>query len=184
MADPVFTQTSIQEILIEAVSARLVKKLITDIDPTDSALAKLIRPGKLQDDPTTKKINILVSPGGEEWKDILNEHPQGLEDAWEIGSPYGATAYKRRFIVDLQLFYSNETRGNARKKTHLVMARANHALSTQHFAGLGPDSFGESAYRCIVCHQHVLEGGGDGDFNWRGKLHIEYWTNIVFTELD
>lgn len=183
MAEPVLVHTSILNNLSDALVDQLTARLkLTGY--TDSAAAGLVRAGKLQDDPTTKKINILVRNGGIDWPDELFT-PDGAASAHEIGSPYGKDFWKRRFIIELQLFYVNENkRDYARQKTSVVVSRAIHALRTQDYGLIDADSFGESAYACYVIYQHVDEGGGVGDFNWRGKIYLEYHTEITYTDLE
>lgn len=175
-------ETDIDDMLMDATEARLLQYLRTDV--TDDAQAGLVRAGKLQDDPTAKKINILLHPGGEEYKNGLQQHGQGYSNAKYVDSTYyigdGGGDFQRHYIkVELQLFYSNEpNRKVSRKKSTLVMARAKHALKTWDVAAeIGvKDSFGEYVYDLQVLDNWLFEGGGDGDFNWRGWLVIEFLT--------
>ena len=38
------------------------------------------------------------------------------------------------------------------------------------------DDFGEFAYALQVCETWIREGGGEGDYNWRGEMRIEAMT--------
>ena len=42
------------------------------------------------------------------------------------------------------------------------------------------DSFGERAYAVQVYKLYVEEGGGEGDYNWRGCIMVEYFTMKEF----
>ncbi len=178
-------QTDIDDMLMDATEARLLQLLRTDV--SDDAQAGLVRAGKLQDDPTTKKINILLHPGGEEYKNGLltrNSPSDGkyVDSTYWIGG--GGGNFQAHYIkVELQLFYSNEpNRKVSRKKSTLVLARVKHALNTWDVAAeIGvKDSFGESVYDLQVKDNWLFEGGGDGDFNWRGWLVIEFLTEQNF----
>jgi hypothetical protein len=178
-------QTDIDDIIMDATEARLLKYLETDI--SDDAKAGLVRAGKLQDDPTTKKINILLHPGGEEYKNTLNTRnsPSAgkyVESTYTIGQG-GSGFYLHYVKAEFQLFYSNEpNRIVSRKKSTLVMARAKHAIMTWDAAAeIGhADSFGEYVYDQQVVGQWLFEGGGDGDYNWRGWMVIEFLTEQSF----
>ncbi len=173
-------QTSILNSLIDATSDRLKAKLQTE--PTDDARAGLVRPGKLQDDPTSKKINLLVHPGGELWPDVLNTEDNGpgmFAPTYTIGSPYGSAYWRRRLRVELSMFFENEaSRANSRMKANVVLSRAQHALMTMNMADIPRDDFGEKAHMVQVAKMFLYEGGGDGDFNWRGEMWIEYLTEL------
>lgn len=173
-------QTDIETLLMDATEALLRNALLTT--QTDDAKAGVVRAGKLQDDPTTKKINILLHPGGEEYKNTLNRHTspeQGkyVPSAYTIGG--GGSAFYLHYIkIELELFFSNSpNRSDSRKKSSLVMSRAKRVLNTWDVGRLVPkDDFGEHAYDLQVLDHWLFEGGGDGDFNWRGWLVVEFLT--------
>lgn len=179
------TDTDIDDMIMDATEARLVKYLKTDV--SDDAKAGIVRLGKLQDDPTTQKINILLHPGGEEYKNGLNTHTSPsygkyIDSSYTIGAG-GSGFYLHYIKVEFQLFYTNEpNRTVSRKKSTLVMARAKHAIMTWDAAAQigAADSFGEYVYDQQVVDHWLFEGGGDGDFNWRGWMIIEFLTEQQF----
>lgn len=150
----------------------------------DEARAGLVRPGKLQDDPTTKKINILIHPGGREHPDEIDRARFG-DQVYEIGGGhhYNSVFWIRRFKVELVMFFENiRRRSDARIRAHLVLARAMRELMTQDLSEIGADDFGESAWMVEVCQSYLEEGGGDSDLNWRGIMLVEYFTQIDLRE--
>jgi hypothetical protein len=176
--------TSILNILLDAVAERLKLKLLTE--PVDDAKAGLVRTGKLQDDPNAKKVNILVHPGGKDHPDLINTDTVGTSGMGgtihEIGG-YGSSTYRRRIDVEFQIFYSQEAnRNTARMKANVAASRALHAIMTFPFESIPADSFGEHAYAVQVTQMYLFEGGGEGDFNWRGEMQIEFMTNHEPTE--
>lgn len=179
---------SIANSLMDATVDRLRLKLREEQD--DQARAGLVRAGKLQADPTDKKVNVLIHPGGEEWPDILNTDTgesagMYVPATYEIGGLYGGTFWRRRFRVELSIFFSNETsRDNSRQKALVVLHRAHNALLTWDVGReVGRDDFGEHAYALQVTKMNIREGGGDGDFNWRGDLWLEFLTSIEPREI-
>lgn len=177
MTAPVFHQRSIVDILIEGTSDLLKQKLIDEV--YDSSVAGLVRPGKLQADPTEKKINILIHPGGRENPDIIG----ALSDEslyYEFGSK-SSMFWRRRIEIELKMFFTSERqRSDSRIKANLVMSRAVHALMCQNVSRMPMDSFGERAYAVQVYKLYVEEGGGEGDYNWRGCIMVEYFTMKEF----
>src|SRR5436190_15928771 len=104
----VLSETDIDDMIMDATEARLLKYLKTDV--SDDAKAGIVRLGKLQDDPTTQKINILLHPGGEEYKNTLNVHNSPswgkyVESAYTIGDG-GSGFYLHYVKAEFQLFYT------------------------------------------------------------------------------
>lgn len=170
--------TSILNSIMETVIDWLSSQLIDGV--TDETQAGLVRAGQLQDDPTDAQINILIHPGDDDWPDVLNlqDKPPGLHGfTYEIGgNPYGSAAWRRRFMVELSLFFDNENnRDVARTKANVVKSRAHWALMRSPLPQ-GQDNFGESAHMLQVCNSWIREGGGEGTFIWRGELKFEVFT--------
>lgn len=173
--------TSIVNILMDATVEHLKAKLLTDV--VDDAQAGLVRSGRLQDDPNNKKVNILIHSGGEEWPDVLNTPAYAsmgmTAPTYIIGGPSAGSYWRRRFRVELQIFFTNDSnRNNARMKSFVALQRAHHALRTMGLAAIPADSFGEKAHMLQVFDQHLDEGGGEGDFNFRGEIKIEFLTEF------
>ena len=172
------SQKALPNLLIDELQRYLTLKLSTEV--TDLAKAGLVRSGKLQDDPTAKKTNILIHPGGKEWPDVLNtasEQSGYVGYTYTMGTGYSQSQWRIRFRIELQLFYVNEAnRDNSRAKSLLILARAKHALSLMPLRAIPRDDFGEKAVEIQVVKDFLAEGGGEGDFNWRGELWLEFMT--------
>lgn len=175
--------TSVVNLVLDATVELLVQKLRVSQD--DDAKAGLVRAGRLQDDPTNKKINVLLRPGGQEYPDELNTDTSNsagkyVPNAYWIGGPHGGMYWKRYIKIEFSIFFSNEaSRDTARTKAQIVMGRTHNALLTWDIGRALPrDSFGEHAYDLQVMKSFLDEGGGDGDWNWRGFLVMQYLTEI------
>lgn len=175
---------SIINLLIDAMADRLITKM--QIQATDEAKAGLIRAGKLQDDPTLRKVNILIHPGGIDWPDILNTENNGpglAGPTYSIGGAFGSAFFRRRFIIEIQVFYPNDTsRVSTRTRALVVLSRIHNALFTMRVGMVSTDSFGETALQIQILESYLREGGGDGDFNWRGQMVVEFLTEIEPSE--
>lgn len=175
--------TSIVNIVMDATVERLVQRLRVQVD--DGAKAGLIRAGRLQDDPTNKKINVLIHPGGSDYPDEINTNTSPsagmfVPGTYTIGGGYGSVFWRRYIQIEFQVFFSNESsRNTARTKAQVVMSRTHNALLTWDIGReTVKDSFGEKAYDKQVIKAYMDEGGGDGDWNWRGFIVLEYLTEI------
>lgn len=170
---------ALTNVLMQAVVDHLTERMISTV--ADDAKAGLIRAGNLQDDPTDARINLLIHPGGEDWPHILNTSDEGqgfYAPTYEIGSPYGAMFLRRRFVIELRLFFPKEkSRERAQKMANAVLHRAVHALWTMQMPQ-GKDDFGESAHAIQVRDHFIEEGGGTGTFIWTGKIKIEFMTHL------
>lgn len=174
---------SILNVLMVAVVDRLTQVLITDAD--DDAKAGLVRAGKLQDDPTLARINLLIHPGDDKWPHTLNistEGPAMFAPTYEIGgglpgrSFQGSVSLKRRFIVEMKLFFDGEVyRLRAQKRANAVLSRALWALYTMLIPNT-IDDFGETASMIQIVDNYIHEAGGEGEFIWRGAINLEFMT--------
>jgi len=105
---------------------------------------------------------------------------------FEFGGMNGfrAITWRRRLKIQIQFFYPNESSlSNTLSKTNVVISRAMNALFTQDFKDFDSDSFGEYAYDVAPIKSHIIQGGGQPDYNWRGEIVIEYMTTHEPKEL-
>ncbi len=164
--------------LLDRLDAKLLEQQV------DSAKAGLVREGRLQADPTKRKINILIQQGGEEWPDVLDTgaEPYGKNalSAYETGGGAQAQSWRRRFQVELQFFFGTTTNREAGRETaNLVVSRAFNALFTWNLGIAAQyDGFGEHAYDLQLTNCYLDAGGGPGAFNWRGMIYLEFLTKI------
>lgn len=169
---------SIANTLIEDCVNYLSYKLIAVV--TDETKTGLVRSGRLQSDPTVYKINITLHPGGRENPDVML--PKGYAG---IDFPFympNGTYWLRRFYAAFEMFFVGETdRDEARIKSNIVMSRARAAVMSMPMPN-SRDSFKEGVImRPFVTKAELVEGGGPGNFIWRGELHFEFVTD---TEID
>lgn len=170
-------EESIVNVLLDNAVDWLSQRLILQVD--DTTKAGLIRTGKLQSDPTIYKINITLHPGGPDAPDILmpKDHA-GTNSSFYM--PNGVF-WLRRFFADFEMFFVGETdRDTARSKANVVMSRARAAILGMKMPDTR-DSFKEGAVRVVATKMELQEGGGPGNFIWRGKIHFEFITD---TEID
>ena len=172
---------SIINTAMDAIVDRLSDILIDGVPDTDPTQAGIVRAGMLQDDPQQAQINILVHPGDGDWKHVTNTYtesgsglfaPQGT-----IMGQHGSTFWRRRYMVEFTIFFENlYSRDEARRRANVVLSRAHWALSTMNVGVIANDTFGEAPSDLSVWDAWIREGGGDGDFNWRGEMRIELLT--------
>jgi hypothetical protein len=174
--------TDIHDILMTGTADLL--ELMLDTNISDDAKANVVRPGRLQEDPTENIISVTIHPGMDRWHDEINKEDEGPLlhlSTYTIG---GQDQYWwRRFIVKFDAFFTGGTRDESRRKMQLVFQRANHALITWDVAAeTAKDDYGESAQYIQVRDEWMREGGGEGDFNWRGEIFFEVLTYMQPTD--
>lgn len=174
---------SILNVLMSDLRDWLEQELKTLIEGTvagDDAKAGLIKVGKLKDDPTVYAINVMVYPGDEEWPHILNTQDEGpgmFGPTYEIGGGQ-IQFWRRRFVVEFEMFFEGEyDQLVASNKANVVLSRAQHALFTFPIPQT-TDDFGEHAHMVQCDKTYVREGGGEGDYIWRGRMNIEFFTSV------
>jgi hypothetical protein len=170
-------EISILNTLLEEMVVELVAELTTGV--ADETRAGAVRGGKLQDDPRTGKINILIHPGNKEddWVHALNtSNLRGLiAPDYELGGWF----YRRRYVCELDLFFSgNRDRDYAREKAMIVLSRAEKTIREKSMPGI-VDDFGEAAIMVQVYDSYLREGGGPPTYIWKGRIRYEYLTEIA-----
>lgn len=181
--------TSVSDLITEGLHTQLNTKLY--IEPDDAAKAGIVRPGRLQADPTKTRISVTIHPGGEDWPDELNTQAKGPgihSPTYVLGgsnAAYGHSQYwRRRFIIEFNIFFTSVNRATTRKRAQVVFSRAAHALITWDIgAVVARDSFGEKPFFLQVSEIWMSEGGGDDNFNWRGEIYIECLTDYEPTDV-
>ncbi len=171
------TDTSIHNILMEALRDTLIDELIDGVPEDEVTRAGVVKVGKLQDDPTDTIINILVHTGRQDADPhVLNTDPNRPDmgaPTYEIG---GISAfYRNRYQVEFRLFFDGSyDRDESRRRANIVLSRTKWAIMRMSMRSLSRDSFGERAHMVSVYKYRITEGGGEGTFIWRGDLDVEF----------
>lgn len=172
---------SLVNMVIESVNTYLTEVLQTNIDTDDATRAGLVRPGLLQDDPTRPKVSVLTFPndpsveGG--WRnEIVVPNGNGADynpPPYELG---GGEMWYYRFTTELDLFWRPKVkRDEARVLASIVLSRASRAISLAPIAS-GEDDFGETPIQLRLMKSELVQGGGEGQFIFYGKL---FWQCLV-----
>ena len=185
-------QTSITYLCMQALKTQLTQELITDLDdnpdPFGEGQLGLLISGKLFDDPTITELNLLIRNGGQDWEHSMNVADQTTafgELVYEMGGNYGARFYKRRFTIQLKLFYPNlHDQEVMIASSNLILNRAENAVwrVAHDQRPIGPDSFGEIAHHVEVNDSWLREGGGPGTFIARGEIKLTFMTQISIVD--
>ena len=167
------SDTAIQNLIMERVVDVMVEEMIDNV--ADNTRIGLFRTGRLQSDPTVKKLNVLLHEGSKEWPDIIASPRE-----WGMSSPSyeagGRTSWwRRRFVVEYELFFLGEVnRNSAREKSNVIFSRFKYMIQRLPLNGVR-DSFGEGAVQTQVVKMFASEDGGPGTFIWRG----EHWFEVL-----
>lgn len=173
MSDPKVLVNLLIDLFTNSVQAE-ISAYFDDVKYFPDQPVPLVRPGKLQDDPTVYLTNLLIHPGGKEEPDTLYTDQKGVSSPiYEIG---GQTWWMRRFRLQFELFFDNLfDRNIARQKAMLIGQIVKIAIEKTPIQGL-IDDFGESAAYVQTYKHYMDEGGGEGTYIWRGQFYIEVLT--------
>ncbi len=169
-------QTSVINLLLDAMGTTLQQELITEI--SDETKAGLVYTGTLRESPVDARINILPQVGDDKWRHIINADGKGFQaPLYEIGgsSGHGNVNWRRRFMVEIKIYLDGEPdRVQARRIAQVVLSRAESALRLMTLPAI--DDFGELAYLTQVVSSYLEEGGDSGIPIWRGQMYLEFFT--------
>jgi len=172
-------QTSILNILPDALVTRLTEKLITD--PDDDAKATNVIRGRLRDDPEGLII-VKVEEGGEPWPHRLNINQGGMRAAtYEIGGTNYGSFHRKRFVIVFELHFGEGDAVTQERKAKVVYSRTQHAIHTMDMPTR--DDFGERASMVQIAGGYLTDDGGDADFVWNGMIWVEFLTTLEPTDV-
>jgi hypothetical protein len=176
--------------ILLVVKSGLELALITNptiVDPTDPAIAGVVKLGDLQGDPDPDVARISITLHENDPDGFISGMPTGLSEKWsdevdevEIG---GVTTWKRRFTIKARclLDASRESLADAREIASTVRTRIEHALPKMSFSGISVD--GEYVSRPIMTDAikgEMLQSGGPPDsYDYFIKVRFEVLTTNV-----
>jgi len=166
----------IQQMIADALVAKITADMQTAIEEDDPTRANLVRKGRLQEDPEVYGVSVLVH---------LNDPDDPAEWADETMddlSEYPYTIYwRRRFAVTVKAQYTRVHRANrdiVTSRFSTVASRLRDAILHTVVGGL-TDSLREGVVLAAnpIKKQWAREGGGPPDeFFWDGAFYLEYIT--------
>lgn len=174
-------EIAVSNLIIDGLVERITQKLQTE--PEDLKV-RVIRAGKLQDDPT-QGYNILVHDGSDESHTMLAaETSNGRLGAipHTIG---GGSHYKSLYRLQLIFHFTGErNRIVARTKALVLLSRLKHAITTMSMpkhpvTGMPKDDFGETIIANEIHSHRMNESGGEGQFIWKGDLEVMFLTEYL-----
>jgi len=177
---------SIHAEIIQAVVSGLNTALITQIDPTDPALAGVVTTGPLQGnpDPDVARISVTVhendpdavygSPSGSggSWNDVIEETECG-----------GGITWRRRFTVKARCLLVNtaEDLSATRSIASTLRHRIESALLGMSFSAVSDAQTGEYVSRGIfgdaLSGEMVQAGGPPDAYDYHIKVKFEVFTS-------
>lgn len=172
---------SVLNTIIDNTRNYLDKMLLVDSQPEWTSDGWVIT-GRLREDPTVAQMNLQVRPGNSDWQHGLNLSGGGSgigEFVYEVGGEHANSFQRRRFFVDLDLYFEGEADAeNARRQAMVTLSRTGHALWTLPVRTWGRDDFGEKVMKVEVNDNYLSESGGEGMFIWRGKMQFTVLTSM------
>jgi hypothetical protein len=169
--------------ILDHLEAELFRVMIDELPANDPTRLSVIRPGKLQQDPTPGTgLNVLIFAVNETMPFQL--HSDNVQDGLQspVAEIGGGWFYKHPYELRFMLHFRGESdRTAARTKAQIVFARAKWALSKMQMpvhpvTGLSRDDFDEVIIELQISKGWLNESGGPQHFIWRGSLFFEFLT--------
>lgn len=169
--------------IVNLCTDRLVSVINTEMKDNilDETSLGLARAGRLQANPLTYKLNLLVREGGSGWPDIIIP-PNYPFYAPQYEMPWGES-WLRRLVCEYELFLFTKDRIEAHRIANVVFSRLKWVVGNLNIGGLAglTDTFLETAVMVHSTKLKTTEGGGPpANFIWRGDHYVEFVTNQVF----
>lgn len=151
------------------------------IETADETRAGLVRVGPLQASPLSAGINILMQFNDPQdvkaWPHTILNHAMARElgismPTYELG---GGEMWLRRYTLELtQFFRPGSDRVTAEELAQIILTRAEWAIRTSKLGGT--DDFGEIPLQTYLYTSVNTEGGGPGQFIFRGRIKFSVLT--------
>lgn len=174
----------ITTMIVDAMITRIVATMQTPYLESDDTRVNYVGVGKLQDNYNRYGISVLVRPATEAEQHQINNDSYIKTPVTLIGGGAPTVFYKRRFTLELHMFWAgvdnDPTKDGFREsmeKANIVLSRLRSGIMTMSWA-LGVDDIGETVIMPpIVFREYAEEGGSKrGQNNYRGDVFIDWFT--------
>ena len=159
----------------------LTEHLQTNVDVDDPTIAKVVKIGLFQDDPTRQNIYIAIQGGDHEdpteSDGIITGYRMqkdlGIDFPWarEIG---GGQLWRRKVSIAIGCYFiqQNFSEEEATKQAYIALARLLSTIENVDISGL-VDDFGERVVE-VFCHGNTFfeSGGPPTSYIFRGKVMV------------
>ena len=163
----------------------LTQKMMTAVAPDDPTIAKLVKIGLFQDDPTNKNVYLALQGGDHENPTEFDGIITGYRMQREVGIdfPYpreigGGQVWRRIAIVQIGCYFIRQkfTEEEATQQAYIALGRLLSSIESVDINGL-VDSFGERVIE-VFCYGNTFfeSGGPPTSYIFRGKVSIAYLT--------
>ena len=172
-------------LFLERLKDHLVEKMITDVDTEDPTIAKVVKIGLFQDDPTNKNIYLAIQGSNHDDPQdadgiITAYHMQsdvGIDFPWarEIG---GGQIWRRKATIQIGCYFIRQkfSEEEATQQAYIALSRLLSSIENMNINGL-VDSFGERVID-VFCHGNTFfeSGGPPTSYIFRGAVRVSFIT--------
>ena len=172
-------------LFLSRLKEHLVERMQIDVDVEDPTIAKVVKIGLFQDDPTNKNIYIAIQGGDHD--DPLDadgiitgyrmQKDVGIDFPWarEIG---GGQIWRRKVTIQIGCYFIRQkfSEDEATDQAYIALSRLLSSVESMNISGL-LDDFGERVVE-VFCHGNTFfeSGGPPASYIFRGKVLVSYLT--------
>ncbi len=172
-------------LFLSRLKDHLTTKMITDVDPDDPTIAKVVKIGLFQDDPTNRNVYLALQGGNHEDPKENDGIITGYRMQTDVGIdfPYareigGGQIWRRKVSVAIGAYFIRQkfTEEEATQKAYIALGRLLSSIESVDINGL-IDGFGERVIE-VFCHGNTFfeSGGPPNSYIFRGVVNISVLT--------
>lgn len=172
-------------LFLSRLKEHLTEKMITGVDADDPTIARVVKIGLFQDDPTNKNVYLALQGGDHENPAEFDGIITGYRMQREVGIDFpfpreigGGQIWRRIAVVQVGCYFIRQKfdEESATRQAYIALGRLLSSIESVDINGL-VDNFGERVIQ-VFCYGNTFfeSGGPPTSYIFRGKVSIAYLT--------
>jgi len=172
-------------LFLARLKEHLTQKMVTEVTADDPTIARVVKIGLFQDDPTNKNVYLAIQGGNHEDPKDTDGIITGYRMQTDVGIdfPYareigGGQIWRRKVAVAIGCYFIRQkfTEEKATQNAYIALGRLLASIESVDINSLA-DSFGERVIE-VFCHGNTFfeSGGPPSSYIFRGLVHVSVLT--------
>ena len=172
-------------LFLKRLKDHLTETMVTAVDPEDPTIAKVVKIGLFQDDPTNKNVYLALQGGNHEDPKEKDGIITGYQMQSDVGIdfPYareigGGQIWRRKISVAIGCYFIRQkfSEEEATQQAYIAIGRLLSSVESVNINGL-LDNFGERVIE-VFCHGNTFfeSGGPPSSYIFRGIVNVSVIT--------
>ena len=172
-------------LFLERLQSHLTEKMITSVDPDDPTVARVVKIGLFQDDPTNRNVYLTIQGGNHEDPKEMDGIITGYRMQTDVGIdfPYareigGGQIWRRKVTIAIGCYFIRQkfSEQEATRQAYIALGRLLASIESVNITGL-LDVFGERVIE-VFCHGNTFfeSGGPPTSYIFRGAVNVSVLT--------